>query len=67
MRLAIFDLDYTIWQPEMYQLWGAPKLTPLAKGKKKLEAHVLREARTIKDDHILADTSGSPIRVFHGA
>mmetsp|Transcript_24030 Transcript_24030/g.35606 ORF Transcript_24030/g.35606 Transcript_24030/m.35606 type:complete len:196 (-) Transcript_24030:255-842(-) len=25
LRLAVFDLDYTIWMPEMYQLHGPPK------------------------------------------
>ncbi|CAH0514661.1 unnamed protein product [Peronospora belbahrii] len=23
-RLVIFDLDFTLWYPEMYELWGAP-------------------------------------------
>ena len=26
LRLAVFDLDYTIWKPEMYQIHGPPKL-----------------------------------------
>ena len=26
LRLAVFDLDYTIWQPEMYQIHGPPQL-----------------------------------------
>ena len=25
LRLAVFDLDYTIWKPEMYQIYGPPK------------------------------------------
>ncbi|KAE8890764.1 hypothetical protein PF005_g7390 [Phytophthora fragariae] len=23
-RLVVFDLDFTLWYPEMYELWGAP-------------------------------------------
>ncbi|EEY55867.1 uncharacterized protein PITG_22198 [Phytophthora infestans T30-4] len=23
-RLVVFDLDFTLWFPEMYELWGAP-------------------------------------------
>lgn len=26
MLLAVFDLDYTVWDPEMYQIYGPPKL-----------------------------------------
>merc|ERR1711862_1005522 len=27
MQLVVFDLDYTIWEPEMYQIDGPPKLS----------------------------------------
>lgn len=70
MRLAIFDLDYTIWQPEMYQLYGKPRLTPLEKNNRatRMSPLELRESRTIKEGHILTDGDrGSPIRVFEGA
>lgn len=69
LRLAVFDLDYTIWQPEMYQLSGpGPKLT-LADSKynKELSAGVLSEARTCKDGFILTDGRNTPMRVFPGA
>ena len=68
MRLVVFDLDYTIWQPEMYQLYGAPKLRPMdSKTNRTLSPSVLEEARTIKEGFILADNGGSPMRVFKGA
>lgn len=68
LRLAVFDLDYTIWQPEMYQLSGIPKLTEVdSKQNKKLSATVLQEARTIREGYILTDRSHSPMRVFQGA
>lgn len=25
LRLAVFDLDFTVWKPEMYQIYGPPK------------------------------------------
>ena len=46
LRLVVFDLDYTVWQPEMYQLWGEPKLTEPSK---KISEKVLREAKTTKE------------------
>ena len=70
LRLAVFDLDYTIWQPEMYQLYGAPKLTEIDSqqhNKRRLSPEVLEEARTMKEGYILTDRSHSPIRVFPGA
>ena len=70
MQLAVFDLDYTIWKPEMYQLSGTPKLTPISKLQKrktKLSDDLLRRARTTKEDHVLTDSSGSIIQVFDGA
>ena len=68
LRLAVFDLDFTIWRPEMYQLDGAPKLTEIdSKNNRKLSAQILEEARTIKEGHILTDRSHSPMRVFPGA
>ena len=67
MKLAIFDLDYTIWRPEMYQLHGPPKLAPISKARYNLSHRSLAEARTIKKDMILVDRSGDPMRVFEGA
>jgi hypothetical protein len=67
LRLAVFDLDYTVWQPEMYQLNGAPKLeSVLSPRLKNLSKNVLNEAQTRKDDMILFD-GRSPIRTFPGA
>jgi hypothetical protein len=72
MRLAIFDLDYTIWQPEMYQLSSAPKLTSVddfvnKRGKGGLSPSMLKEARTKTDGMVLADKHNSLMRVFDGA
>lgn len=67
LRLAVFDLDYTIWRPEMYQLSGTPKLEPLSSPRlKNLSKNVLEEARTVKDGMVLFD-GRSPIRTFPGA
>jgi hypothetical protein len=66
LRLVVFDLDYTIWQPEMYQLNGAPKLTPIT-SLGKLSDSVLQEARTNQDGKILVDRSQTPITVFEAA
>jgi hypothetical protein len=72
MRLAVFDLDYTIWQPEMYQLSSAPKLMPVddfvnKRGKGGLSAAVLKQAQTKTDGMVLADKHSSLMRVFDGA
>jgi hypothetical protein len=66
LRLVVFDLDYTIWQPEMYQLNGTPKLTPIS-SLGKLTDSVLQEARTNQDGKILVDQSQTPITVFEAA
>jgi len=68
MRLAIFDLDYTVWQPEMYQLHGPPRLTPIEpKHSKKLPPAALKEMRTKEEGMILVDGHHTPMRVFDGA
>ena len=67
MKLAIFDLDYTIWQPEMYQLYGAPQLAPISSLKSRYSESVLKEMRTNREGMVLVDGSGSPMRVFPGA
>lgn len=65
LRLAVFDLDYTVWQPEMYQLYGNVRLVK-ADGYQ-LSAIEKHETKTTKDGMILTDKSGTPIRVFSGA
>lgn len=62
--LVVFDLDYTVWQPEMYQLHGKPHY---AEAPKNLSAAVRNEAKTLKKDMVLKDMYGSLMRVFHGA
>jgi hypothetical protein len=71
MRLAVFDLDYTIWQPEMYQLSSIPKLTSVEAFAKKrgggeLSPAHLKQAIT-KNGMLLADKNNSLMRVFDGA
>ncbi|GAX09564.1 hypothetical protein FisN_16Lh259 [Fistulifera solaris] len=66
MRLAVFDLDYTIWQPEMYQLHGRPKLVPTPAN---LSSNLIKETRTKHDEMILVDSkrTSTLMRVFPGA
>ena len=64
LRLVVFDLDYTVWQPEMYQLYGSPRLARVPKG---LCPIVRQESMTTSDDMILVDKEKTPIRVFEGA
>ena len=65
MKLAIFDLDYTIWHPEMYQLGSTPRLVP-ASSKPRLSAKVIQESQTTTPGMIIM-SGGSPIRMFKGA
>jgi hypothetical protein len=61
LQLAVFDLDFTVWEPEMYQLWGEPRFVEAPKDSSAKEK---KETRTTKDGMILTDKSGTPIRVF---
>lgn len=68
MRLAVFDLDYTIWRPEMYQLWGPPQLVSAETGLGSNPSPALvRETRTHSPNMVLVDRDQSPMRVFDGA
>ena len=74
MQLVVFDLDYTIWQPEMYQIDGPPKLVSgdefQGKQKRKSRApptSIPLGATTIHQNKIATDRSGTPITVFDGA
>jgi hypothetical protein len=64
LQLAVFDLDYTVWQPEMYQCHGEPRLTHPSN---RISDKVELEARTTKEPMILVDASDQPMRVFNGA
>ena len=61
--LAVFDLDYTVWHPEMYQLYSEPVLVEASD---RISQTVREEAKT-KDPNKILVSSGSPIRVFSGA
>jgi len=75
MKLAVFDLDYTIWRPEMYQIRGPPKLTPIESRKLTRRDDydlsttlvALKEVQTTREGMMLTDRGGVPIRVFDGA
>jgi hypothetical protein len=65
LRLVVFDLDYTVWKPEMYQLDGPPRLVEA--DRHKYSGVEIHEMRTTKDGMILTDDSETPIRMFSGA
>lgn len=69
MRLAIFDLDYTLWSPEMNKLKGPPKLFPVAKLPKNIAPDILMKARTDLAGLVLIDSKQpeTTIQVFDGA
>mmetsp|Transcript_22457 Transcript_22457/g.48682 ORF Transcript_22457/g.48682 Transcript_22457/m.48682 type:complete len:196 (-) Transcript_22457:1313-1900(-) len=74
MQLVVFDLDYTIWQPEMYQIDGPPKLVSLdefqGKQKRKSKAPlrlIPPGSTTTHQNKIVTDQRGTPITVFDGA
>ena len=74
MQLVVFDLDYTIWQPEMYQIDGPPRLVSLdefqGKRKKKDRAPprmIPPGSSTVHQNKIVTDRRGTPITVFDGA
>ena len=72
MKLAIFDLDYTIWQPEMYQLRGPPILHAIDEiqrlyPKQSISKSVLNEALTTTPNHYLIDKNGWFMQMFDGA
>lgn len=50
-----------------YQLYGQPTLTPVNKVRRQLTEDQLKESRTIKEDMVLKDRSGSVMQVFDGA
>mmetsp|Transcript_10434 Transcript_10434/g.22310 ORF Transcript_10434/g.22310 Transcript_10434/m.22310 type:complete len:196 (+) Transcript_10434:292-879(+) len=74
MQLVVFDLDYTIWSPEMYQIDGPPKLMPIDDfvGKQKRKSRssprqIPSGATTIYKNNIVTDRRGTPITLFDGA
>ena len=77
LQLAVFDLDFTIWQPEMYQIHGPPKLTslkslePKKKRKRKNDSSPSPPLKgyyvTTQKGMIVTDAKKNPITVFHGA
>jgi len=66
MQMAVFDLDSTVWHPEMYQISGPPQLVPL-------ESRMMRETQsngsstplktspTILSGMIATDRKGVPV------
>ena len=74
IMLVVFDLDYTIWQPEMYQIDGPPKLVPVDefRGKQKRKSNapprqIPPGSATVHRSKIVTDRRGTPITVFDGA
>lgn len=72
LLLAVFDLDYTIWEPEMYQLSGHPKLVHLDSSevrvpRRKNRGKHLKRSVSMEEGKIVVDDYGTPITVFDGA
>ena len=65
MELVVFDLDYTVWRPEMYQLHGKPVLTDIEQSR--VTGSLRAETKTTKESTMLVDSIAQPIRVFPGA
>ena len=56
LKLAVFDLDFTVWKPEMYELHGPPKV-------KKVKSSVDGQESRMK----VTDRIGTEITIFDGA
>jgi magnesium-dependent phosphatase 1 len=67
MQLVVFDLDYTIWQPEMYQIDGPPMLMSVDDFQRKRNRGHPPGSDTILQHKIVTDRRGTPITVFEGA
>ena len=79
LQLIVFDLDFCVWKPEMYQIRGPPRLTNLKsiqpkqprkrKTNKQLQAlsNLPKRPTTNRKGMIVTDSAGTPITVFDGA
>jgi magnesium-dependent phosphatase 1 len=79
LQLVVFDLDFCVWKPEMYQIRGPPTLANL----KSIQPKQPRKRRKNQQDQaslslpkrpttnrkgmIVTDSAGTPITVFDGA
>eukprot|EP01083_Nonionella_stella_P220148 787958_1 len=82
LQLVVFDLDFCVWHPEMYQIQGPPTLSNLQKMKdgikqprkrKKQKSNNVsismlpKKPNTNRKGMIVTDKVGTPITVFDGA
>jgi hypothetical protein len=72
LQLVVFDLDFCIWKPEMYQIQGPPVLTPVKmfekkKRKAKTQPSSLQLTPTSQKSMTVTDRAGTPITLFDGA
>jgi magnesium-dependent phosphatase 1 len=72
LQLAVFDLDYTVWEPEMYQIYGPPKqMKKRTQQNKRDDASSTSTSTSISiQSHqqvIVTDQSNTQINVFDGA
>ncbi|OEU21400.1 hypothetical protein FRACYDRAFT_235023 [Fragilariopsis cylindrus CCMP1102] len=63
LRLAVFDLDYTIWQPEMYQIHGPPQLRKRTTTFSATDGTGMKQTTTTE----VTDRNNVPITIFDGA
>jgi magnesium-dependent phosphatase 1 len=72
LQLAVFDLDFCVWKPEMHQIQGPPILTPMKtfekkKRKAKTQPSGLQLTQTTQKGMTVTDRAGTPITLFDGA